>query len=90
MDGRQAAAGRGSAEEMTEPTPLSKAARNEQRKLQATSWNAIGLAFVAVGFVQPVVAGELTVIGALKVVVASVIGYMFHQYAVRLLRRLED
>jgi hypothetical protein len=75
---------------MTGSSPPSKAARNEQRKLQATSWNAIGLAFVAVGFVQPVVAGEFSLAAAFKVVVAGLIGYIFHQYAVQLLRRLED
>jgi len=70
--------------------PPSKAARNEQRKLQANSWNAIGLAFVALGFVQPVVAGQLTLVAVSKVALAALVGYIFHQYAIMLLRRLED
>ena len=35
--------------------------------MSATSWNAIGLAFAAVGFVQPLVVGELTWTHAAKV-----------------------
>ncbi len=67
-----------------------KTARNEQLKLRANTFNAVGLAFVAIGFVQPVVAGSITLEAVGRVVVAVLIGYIFRQHALRLLGRLED
>jgi hypothetical protein len=60
-----------------------KAARNEQRKLQAKSVNAIGLAFSVFGVVQPIV-------GTAKVAICAAIGYMFHKQAERVLAAMED
>jgi hypothetical protein len=67
-----------------------KAGRNEQRKLRANTFNAIGIAFGAVGFVQPIVIGEMTVEAAIKVVLSGLIGYVLHRQALRLLATLED
>jgi preprotein translocase subunit Sss1 len=73
-----------------EASPPGKTARNEQRKLTASSWNAIGLAFVAIGFVQPVVNNDLSLTAAAKLVLVGMVGYILHQHAKRLLARLED
>ena len=54
-----------------EAPPPNKIARNEQRKLQATTFNALGLAFGAFGVVQPVVIGALTAEGILKVAICA-------------------
>ena len=75
---------------MSGSTPPGKAARNEQRKLKATTFNAIGLAFGAFGAVQPVVVGVLTLEGLLKVVICAVITYLLHIHALRLVAGLED
>ncbi len=75
---------------MSETPELSKAARNEQRKLQATTLNAIGLAFVAIGFVQPVVVGDLSLPAVARVVIAGLIGYILHRRAMSYLVGLED
>jgi hypothetical protein len=68
--------------------PPSRAARNEQRKLKATTFNALGLAFGAFGVVQPIVVGTLTIEGVLKVVICAV--GVLHMHALRLLAGLED
>lgn len=75
---------------MSERPPPRKAARNEQRKLQATSFNALGLAFGAFGVVQPMVIGLLTFETVLKVVICALIAYLLHKHALRLLEGLED
>ena len=55
---------------------IGKASRNERLKLRATSANAIGLAFGGVGFIQPIVAGDLTIVAVGKVAICAVIGYV--------------
>lgn len=75
---------------MSEPKSIGKTARNEQIKLRATTFNAVGLAFVAIGFVQPVVAGVLTYEAVAWVVIAIAIGYILRRHALNLLARLED
>jgi hypothetical protein len=75
---------------MSKTPPPGKAARNEQRKLQATSFNALGLAFGAFGVVQPVVIGTLSAETILKVVICALIAYLLHNHALRLLAGLED
>ncbi len=75
---------------MSEPKSIGKTARNEQIKLRATTFNAVGLAFVAIGFVQPVVAGVLTSEAVARVVIAIAIGYILRRHALNLLARLED
>lgn len=72
------------------PPALGKTARNEQIKLRATTFNAVGLAFVAIGFVQPVVSGVLTLEALVRVVIAIAIGYILRRHALNLLARLED
>ena len=67
-----------------------KAARNERRKLRATTFNAMGLAFGAVGVIQPVIVGEFTLEVTAKVVISAAIAYILHQYALHLLAALED
>lgn len=69
---------------------IGKTARKERLKLRATSANAIGLGFGAVGSIQPVIAGDLTFIAILKVTICSVIGYIFHNYSMQVLTKLED
>lgn len=75
---------------MTAPRALGKTARNEQVKLRATTYNAVGLAFVAIGFVQPVVAGVLSPEAVARVVIAIAIGYILRRHALNLLAQLED
>jgi hypothetical protein len=70
---------------MSDTTAIGRTARNEQIKLRATTFNAVGLAFVAIGFVQPVVAGVLTFEAVARVVIAIAI-----RHALNLLARLED
>ena len=75
---------------MSEPKSIGKTARNEQVKLRATTFNAVGLAFVAIGFVQPVVTGQMTIEAVVRVVIAIAIGYILRRHALNLLARLED
>jgi hypothetical protein len=70
--------------------PITKLGRNERRKLTAASWNAVGLAFVAIGFVQPAITGVLTVESAVKLAIAALIGYILHRHALNLLSGLEE
>ena len=59
----------------SEPPAIGKTARNEQIKLRANTFNAVGLAFVAIGFVQPVVVGSLEPEAVVRVAIAIAIGY---------------
>lgn len=68
----------------------SKTARNEQRRLRATTFNAIGLAFAAFGVVQPVVVGELTPETAAKLAICAIIAYILYRNAAHILSALED
>lgn len=70
--------------------PLGKTARNEQRRLSAATMNAIGLAFGAVGVIQPIVIGEFSVETVLKLAICASIAYIFHNRAIRELAALED
>ncbi len=72
------------------PRPMSKSARNERRKLRATTFNAIGLAFGAVGVIQPVLVGQFTIPIIVKLVISAAIAYILHVRAVSLLATLED
>lgn len=71
------------------PSPPSKSADNERRKLLANSLNTIGLAAFGLGvltpaFTQPGDLGLFRVVGSLAILVA------FHLAAQYLLRRLKD
>lgn len=70
--------------------PPGKNARNEQRKLRATTVNAVGLAFGAVGVIQPIVVGAFTAETTTKVVICALIAYILHNAAARELGALED
>ena len=72
------------------PHSLGKAARNEQRKLRATTFNALGLAFGAVGVIQPILAGQFTPEITITVAISALVGYILHRRAVHLLAALED
>lgn len=72
------------------PLPGGKAARNERRKLVATSLNTIGLAVAAIGVIQPVYNEALTIGMVIKVALSGVIAYAAHRIAQVLLRELED
>ncbi len=74
----------------TLPSAIGKAARNKRLKLRATSANAVGLAFVAIGFIQPLVIGDFSLSAVLKLVICAAFGYIFHNYAMQVLERLED
>lgn len=41
-----------------DPRRFGKTARNEQRKLVATSFNTVGLAVLGIGFLTPALTGE--------------------------------
>jgi hypothetical protein len=69
---------------------IGKAARNERLKLRAASANAVGLAFGAIGFIQPVVTSNLTFVAVAKLAICAAIAYIFHNYAMQVLARLED
>lgn len=67
-----------------------KAARNEQRKLRATTINAIGLAFGAFGIIQPIVVGDISADIGAKLAICALIAYILHREASRILEELED
>ncbi|WP_396594203.1 hypothetical protein [Brevundimonas sp. R86498] len=72
-----------------EPRQFGKAARNEQRKLLATTLNTIGLAVFGIGFVTPVLSAAddgstLSFLG-----VWTIFG-LAHLVAQRVLRDLEE
>ena len=63
------------------------AAHNERVKLTASTSNAVGLAFIALGVVRPVVDPEVTL--GLTGLVFGVIGLACHAAAHYILRQLE-
>lgn len=71
-----------------DPRPISKAAKNERRKLTATSLNTIGLTLVGVGVLTPIITGSNPV--PLTAGVCGVISVVLHLLARRLLKSLED
>ena len=73
-----------------EPTPLSKAARNERRKLFANTVNAAGLGVFAIGFVQPVFALSFSAQKVAAMANSVLVSYVSHGTARRMLRGLED
>ena len=71
-----------------DPRPISKAAKNERRKLTATSLNTIGLTLVGLGVLTPIITGASPV--PLTVGVCGAISVVLHLLARRLLKSLED
>jgi membrane protein implicated in regulation of membrane protease activity len=77
---------------VTPPEPFrpGKTARNEDRKLVATSANAIGLAVLAIGGLTPVFTRPLSWQIALQFLLCALAAAIFHTVARRILRKLED
>ena len=73
-----------------DPRPLGKGARNERRKLRATTANTIGLAIFAVGFLTPALTTGLGPHEVFKSILSIAISLALHLFAVRLLKRIED
>lgn len=68
----------------------SKAARNEERKLQTTTLNTVGLAVFGLGALTPVFAGSSDVNDVGSIALSCLVFYMLHQLARAKLRGLED
>jgi hypothetical protein len=75
--------------ELPEPRP-GKSARNERRKLLATTLNAVGLAIFALGGLTPIFSGVITVAGMVKAALSTAIFVFAHLGARALLGGLED
>jgi hypothetical protein len=73
-----------------DPRPVSKAAKNERRKLTAATVNTVGLTVFGVGFITPMLAGERTRASTLTLGASLAILAFSHVIARRLLRGLED
>ena len=71
-----------------DPRPISKAAKNERRKLTATSLNTIGLTLVGLGVLTPIITGVTPV--PLTVGVFGAMSVVLHLLARRPLKSLED
>ncbi len=69
---------------------LGKNARNERKKLEAVTVNALGLAFGGIGVVQPLTAGDFAPLLAAKVLICGGVGYILHRRAMHILGGLED
>ena len=72
------------------PASLSKAARNERRKLFANSVKAVGLGIFAVGFIQPAITLSFGLSKLATMALSAFASYIFHAIARRVLRDLED
>ncbi len=70
--------------------PIGKAARNERRKLRATTVNALGLAIAAVGVIQPAINSVFSQELVLKLAICATLAYVFHQAARAELATIED
>ncbi|MFC5342756.1 hypothetical protein ACETK8_06370 [Brevundimonas staleyi] len=77
---------------MTQPfdaRPISKAARNERRKLLSSSFNTIGLTVAGIGVLTPLITGARAS-STLTIWACGAISVVLHLLARRLLRSLED
>ncbi|WP_425987794.1 hypothetical protein [Brevundimonas sp. TWP2-3-2] len=72
-----------------DPRPISKAAKNERRKLLATSFNTVGLTVFGLGVVTPLVTAVFPG-SPLTIWVCGAISLLCHLIARRMLRSLED
>ena len=70
--------------------PVGKSARNEQRKLFATSVNAVGLTVFAVAGLTPAVTRAPSVGGVTVFLGFGLVATMLHFLAQAVLRDLED
>lgn len=67
-----------------------KTVRNEQRKLFATSVNALGLAIFGIGGLTPALTRAPSVGGMTLLLVFSLVAIILHAVAQAVLRGLED
>lgn len=72
------------------PAERGKTARNEKRKLVATSINALGLAVIALGTLTPLYNEPWTATLAFRALASAFAGVILHVIARRELRGLED
>lgn len=73
-----------------EPRRFGKTARNEQRKLFATTLNTVGLAVFGIGFLTPVFTGSWRPGAILTSVAVCATLLVLHLLAQRVLRDLEE
>ena len=76
--------------EQFDPRPISKVARNERRKLMATTVNTVGLTIFGVGAVTPLVTSDQPDGSILTFALFTAILLAFHAVARRFLKGLED
>lgn len=72
-----------------DPRPISKAAKNERRKLLASSVNTIALTVAGIGVVTPLITGTRQA-STLTIWACGAIFVLLHLLARRFLRSLED
>lgn len=73
-----------------DPRRFGKTARNEQRKLVATSFNTVGLAVLGIGFLTPALTGEPLSRAPFKIVLVFAILLTAHIIAQRILATMEE
>jgi hypothetical protein len=68
-------------------SPLTKSARNEQRKAIAATCNALAVAFFVSALLQPVVTGQFSLVG----MIGALLGFIVLQGALHyILAKVED
>ena len=73
-----------------DPRRFGKTARNEQRKLFASTLNTVGLAVFGIGFLTPVFTGSWRTASSLTSVAVCATLLVLHLLAQRVLRDLEE
>jgi hypothetical protein len=73
-----------------DPRPISKAAKNERRKLMATTLNTLGLTVFGVGVITQIISEGSKGLSLLTFVQFSAILLVMHLIARRVLKGLED
>ena len=73
-----------------DPRRFGKSARNEQRKLLATTFNTAGLAVFGIGFLTPIFSFVPVTAEPVKLALACAIFALLHMGAQRVLRDVEE
>lgn len=73
-----------------DPRRFGKTARNEQRKLFATTLNTVGLTVFGIGFLTPILTGSWDSRAYLTSIAACATATLLHLLAQRVLRDLEE
>jgi NAD(P)H-hydrate repair Nnr-like enzyme with NAD(P)H-hydrate dehydratase domain len=73
-----------------DPRPMTRAARNERRKLLANSLNTAGLAIFGLGVLTPMITTGLAWSSAFKTTACCAILLVLHSAAQRLMKGVED